>query len=119
MTQIEISQLKAIVARLVGEDRQYCVKERRSVARQAFFRPATLLLGRTQGEPQNAFVRDISENGIGLVHDFKILPGRIGNIAIHRLWDDPIIFRSEIRWCESWGSGWFMSGWQIVSLESD
>ena len=119
MTELELGELRNVIQRLVSEDRRFNTQERRSVQRQPFFRPATLLLGGTQGEPQRSFVRDISEKGIGLVHDFKIETGTIGNLAIHRLWDEPIIFRAELRWAESWGNGWYISGWQICSIESD
>lgn len=119
MTQIELAELRNIIQRLINEDRQFVDKERRSVTRQPFFRPATLYLGKDQGDPQRVFVRDISEQGIGLVHDFPVEPSRIGNLGIHRLWDEPIVFRAEIRWSENWGNGWYISGWQIMAIETD
>lgn len=119
MTQVEIEQLKVVIDRLISEDREYNQKERRSVQRLPFFRPATLWLGRQQEEPQSCFVRDISERGIGMVHQFNPAPDRMGTIGIHRLWDEPMVFRANCRWSECWGSGWFISGWNIHSIERE
>ena len=89
-------QIRDVVTRLLSEDKKYSMKDRRSIARRPFFRPITLYLGREQGDPQSGFARDLNESGIGLVHDFAIEPGKIANIAVHRLWDAPAVIRANL-----------------------
>ncbi len=119
MTNIEACKFREVIERLLDEDRRFNMKERRSIMRQPCFRPATIMLNQLQTTPCTAFVRDISEIGIGLVHDFSATIGQLGYIGVHRVWDDPVVFRCEVRWCEKWGNGWFLSGWKILSIESD
>jgi hypothetical protein len=118
MPQLSVDPIKELVDALLAEDRQYHLKERRNVGRTPIFRPVTVYLGRSSGEPQIAFSRDISPQGIGLVHGFSIEAGRVANLAIHRLWDEPALLRCQVRWCEPYVRDWFITGWIIAGVEA-
>ena len=118
MPQLIQDQIREVVDALLAEDQRYSMKERREYSRKTLFRPVTLYLGRNSTEPKIAFSRDISSVGIGLVHDFDVQQGTLATLAVHRLWDEPIILRGEVRWCQAYGNGWNLSGWNILSVES-
>lgn len=89
--------------------------ERRSVGRKPFMRPVKIEIDRGRIELQ-AFSRDVSPKGISLVFDRELNAGQIATLSIHRLFGAPTVIRAELRWCESFGKGWFVSGWRFLDL---
>ena len=63
---------------------------------------------------QSAFCRDISREGMGLVHKWPLVPGR----AIVRISDEEEEHEVsiDIRWCLPAGQGWFFSGGKYASV---
>lgn len=83
--------------------------ERRQKQRHPFFRPVTITIG-GDGESQiPAFSRDISLEGIGLLHDSP-LDARMVTVRIPTGTGRPADIQAEIKWCVPGGQGWFVSG---------
>ena len=86
------------------------VRERRAVDRKPFPRPVKVVFGRRQPQTHEAFSRDISLRGIGMLSKFEFPPNTIATIHIHRLKGKDVAVRAELRWCRSYGEGWFFIG---------
>jgi hypothetical protein len=80
--------------------------------RYPFFR--TVSITTHKGECQEAFCRDISADGIGLLHRIALAPGEI---AIAFTAEDECVttFKVRIVWCSPYDEGWHISGGQFVS----
>jgi hypothetical protein len=81
--------------------------------RHAFFRSVTIRMN--GGRLHSAFSRDISELGIGLLHNFELPPGEVG-IAISSARGYSIPLRARIVWCRPCGAGWYLSGGEFVGI---
>jgi hypothetical protein len=110
--------VREVVEALLAEDRQYFLKERRATQRVSLFRPVTIWLGADRQEPLHGFTRDVSHAGLGLVHQFSLEQKRLATIAVHRLWDEPVLLRCQVQWCGPFGRGWSMSGWSLLNVEN-
>lgn len=84
--------------------------ERRKNHREPFFCSAHIELN---GKSYSVFTRDISEEGAGLLHSMRLMPGRM-NIAITRFGTEVIRFEIDLNWCEPAGEGWYLSGCRFV-----
>ena len=80
--------------------------------RYPFFHNVSIRTG--AGTCYSAFSRDISEQGIGLLHNFELPLGEVG-IAISSKQGYSVPLRARIAWCRSCGEGWYISGCKIVS----
>jgi hypothetical protein len=92
---------------LVVEAHHEHVRDRRSETRYPFFRPVSLEI--QPGSRFSAFTREISSQGIGLLHNFDIRPSEIELYIPHRK-GQLIRVRTRIIWCQERGDGWFTSG---------
>lgn len=100
-----------VIADLVSEAREADEVDRRQVVRYPMFRPATI---RTDlFRKHAAFTREISADGIGLLHQVALRPLKVdvhvatANGATSRL-------RVHILWCRPCGQGWYISGGRFV-----
>ena len=109
------SELNEMVEELLREDRQLTILERRSYHRQPFVRPVTIFPTRGMQVPVVGFSKNISPSGIGLLC-MKGTPERlVARIEIHRTAGKPLAVLSECRWCDDFGDGWYISGWNFLS----
>ncbi len=92
---------------LIVEAHHEYVKDRRSEARYPFFRPVSLEI--EPGSRYSAFTREISAQGIGLLHNFEIAPSEVELYIPHRK-GSVIRVRTRLIWCQQRGDGWFTSG---------
>jgi len=94
------------------------MRERRAVGRKPFVRPVTILVG-PHGEKQiPSFSKDLTSLGIGIVGSIRWDVGYIATLDIHSLLGPPVRVRCEVRWCERYGEGWYLSGWHFLEQKN-
>ncbi len=103
------------IEELMRENQAVDARERRGVDRKPFPRPVKVVFGRQQPQTHEAFSRDISLRGIGMISKCEFSPNTIATIHIHRLKGKDVAVRAELRWCQPYGEGWFLSGWSFLS----
>lgn len=96
----------AVVERLVELASEQRGWERRQEPRHPFFRRATIVRESSPGTRLSAFTREVSLGGIGLLHDYP-LPQETVRVIVS---GESKPLTVEIRWCQSCGDGWFISG---------
>lgn len=104
------------IERLLMEVQRSRLSERRTEPRQPFARPVTIHLPRTT--PRRAFSKDLSTQGIGIVTEAAIPTGTLATLEIHSTTGSPVFVRSEVRWCDAFGKGWFLIGWKFIAIAS-
>ena len=95
---------------LLREQQATILRERRAVDRQPFVRPLQIIPSR-EGDPLFGFSRDVSRHGISVVTSEPLTPGTRALLQIHSTFGQPLEVRAQVRWCDSFGAGWFSSGW--------
>ena len=99
-----------IVDRLVDMAQAADMADRRTDQRYPFFQPVSLSIdgGGRNRFSFSAFSRDISADGMGLLHNMPLRPGE----AVLKVYEDSgeVAIPCEIKWCEPCGEGWFLSG---------
>lgn len=90
---------------------------RRVADRRAYFRPASIV---TDGGRSVAwgFTRDMSDQGIGLLHDVPVKQG-LTHVGVSALNGEELQMRVDIKWCRHCGDGWYISGGQFVPLMAE
>ncbi len=111
-------RIQQILESLRKADSAEANRERRSADRRPLVRPVLISLGRDKQTLIQATSNNLSRNGIGLIHDVELQVGRIGVLTIHRLHEDPIHIRADVRWCRPFCGSWFASGWRLIVEES-
>lgn len=106
----------SIVERLVNEAKSAEQTDRRKQERHPFFQPVTLVAENNPRCCLTAFSREISSNGIGLLHYESIEPGQYV-ITIQSPSGEPAQIPAEILWCQPCGEGWYLSGAKFLELE--
>ncbi len=107
--------IDAMVEGLLREDRDYERTEHRAVNRQSLVLSVLITRG-SSPEPIEAFSRNISRAGIGLITD-ELMPERsTATLTIQRLDGTSIKVLAECRWCKPYGKKWKISGWQFLNL---
>ena len=74
--------------------------------RYPLFRPLWLNM---HGRQYPAFSREVSEIGIGLLHDFELMAQEV-QISSRCKGNRVFQARTRITWCRSLGQGWYISG---------
>ena len=110
MTIDETQSPGRLIYQLVVEAKQDAT-DRRGDVRFAFFRPVTIQTA--QNKQLEAFSREISESGIGLVHNFP-LPLQDVELRISHEHGYTIRVRARILWCQECGQGWYITGGKFV-----
>lgn len=90
---------------------------RRLRERHPFFRPVTVKNAQGPGSQVSAFSRDISSEGIGLLHNEPVercrtileIPTSQGTLEVS----------TEIRWSQPVGDGWYLSGGRFATITLD
>ena len=103
------------VEQLLRENQTALLRERRAADRKPFVRPVKITTERERAEVHDAFSRDISAQGIGLISRVEWQPKAIAIIKIHRLTGREVSIRAEARWSKPYGDGWFVTGWSFLS----
>ena len=88
--------------------------ERRTEPRQPFARPVVIHL--PHGPSIRAFAKDLSSQGIGVITENSFQPGSLATLEIHSMNGDPVLLRSEARWSDAYGKGWFLVGWKFIAI---
>ena len=99
------------VERLIEHAKDEAQKDDRAQPRYPLFQPVTLRRGL---QCLSAFSRDISERGIGLLHDMPI--GGEYTIAIRDGFGRDYELAGEVLWCRPCGQGWYISGVQFCRV---
>ncbi len=102
------------IDRLLMEIQRSRLTERRTEPRQSFARPVKIHL--PHGPILTAFTRDLSSQGTGIISDIVWQTGSIATLEIHSTSGAPVILRSEARWCDAYGKGWFIVGWKFIGV---
>ena len=102
------------IERLLLEIQRSRFTERRTEPRQPCARPVRIHL--PHGPILTAFTKDFSAQGIGIISDVSWQPGSMATLEIHSTSGEPIILRSEVRWCDEYGKGWFIVGWKFIGV---
>ncbi len=102
------------IEQLILEAQRARFNERRTEPRHAFVRPVLIFEGDALGFP--GFSRDLSNLGIGVVTEKEYPLGSIAVLRIHSTISYPVFLRSEVRWCDPYGKGWYLIGWKFLSV---
>jgi len=111
---IETVDLQEFV-RLLRNEVNEGINERRAEKREPFFHPITLVSEKDQQRPVTCFSRDISANNIGLLHFTPIEPGEAVLTIPSKSWGN-VDVRSEIVWCRPCGEGWYLCRARLVEI---
>jgi hypothetical protein len=98
---------------LLNEAKELESIERRSEQRFPFFHLATLTYRYRPEQPISVFTRELSNSGIGLLHDVPLERGEVAVTVTCR--GRPIVFRTYILWCKPCGD-WYLSGGQFLGM---
>lgn len=100
---------------LLSDSQPDAFAERRSEKRHTFFMPV-VIRSLDMLEQRSAFSRDISCDGIGLLHNMPIESGTIARLTVAS--ERPLqINLAEVMWCRPAGEGWYLSGWRFVAAQ--
>lgn len=113
---MKVNEVQVEIDRLLSEIQRSRLSDRRTEPRHAFVRPVKIHL--PHGPTLTGFSKDMSAQGIGVVCDVMIKAGSIATLEIHSTLGDPAILRSEVRWCDPYGIGWFLIGWKFIAVSS-
>ena len=118
-TVAKVDCIREIIDSLRKADNVEAINDRRSAGRTPFVHPVLITLGRDKHTEIQATSSNLSQTGIGLIHDVELQVGRIGVLTIHRLHEKPVQLRADVRWCQPFCGSWFVSGWRFIVEEHD
>ena len=98
-----------VIQQLIKENQTLLLRERRAVDRIAFVRPLVIQPNRSS-DAINAFSRDISPRGIGVVSPAPFEPPAMVTLKIHSFKGQNKVVQAESRFCEEFGDGWYLVG---------
>ena len=97
---------------LLSEAQRAKLTERRTEPRHPFVRPVVITVGRDPGT--QAFSKDLSKQGIGVVTDQEYPERTIAVLTIHSTTSHPVHLKCELRWSDPFGKGWYLTGWKFI-----
>ncbi len=111
---VQHGQVRDAITRLLVEQKAK-TGERRASQRVPFFRPVNLAIeDGGQMREFSCFSRDVSLDGIGLLHN---MPLESGSVLISIAGESRLTrIHGEIVWCKPCGEGWYLSGAEFVAL---
>lgn len=115
---MEITVALASIQQLMKEHEAELLRERRSADRKPFVRPVIIATGRDHDTLHDGFSRDMSKIGIGMVTRAEWTMGTHAILTIHSLAKRVVRVSAEVRWCQAYGDGWYLSGWKFLSDDS-
>ena len=111
---VPLSPGKAIY-QLINEAQAELKRDRRAEVRYPFFRPVSIKLA--DGHQYSAFTREISETGIGLIHNMDLNEGEV-EISVRSDCGHSVRMRTRIAWCVACDEGWYISGGEFAGVAS-
>lgn len=109
----DAAALRDRIEELMAQARADDQMDRRGAARYPFFRPATLHSDQIELGPHQAFTRELSTSGVGLLHSVPLEPGP-HSVAIHFGSGHSYTFPTQILWNRPCGGGWYLSGGKFL-----
>lgn len=111
--QRQVITVKEDIERLLYEAQRSRFTERRTEPRHPFARPVSIYVN---DQPAvTAFAKDISSLGLGIISPVEFATGSHAVLRIHSVTGAPVHVRSEVRWSDKYGKGWFLVGWKFLS----
>ena len=105
----------ACVAKLLKDNETAMLRERRAVDRKPFARPVTIECGKDQSEIHDAFSRDISPIGIGIISRVNFRERTRAYLTVHTIVrQEQTRVLAEVRWTKPFGKGWYLTGWHFL-----
>jgi len=102
------------VDRLLSEIQRSRLSERRTEPRHPFVRP--VLIHFPHSPSLLAFSKDISTQGIGIICSVTMAVGSLATLEVHSIQGESVMLKSEVRWCDQYGKGWFIVGWKFIGI---
>ena len=90
------------------------LSDRRMAPRKPLVRPVRIVARHRRNEVHEAFSKNVSSNGIGIIGKFDWPPKSVARISVHMTKGNPINIDAELRWSEPYGKGWFTTGWVFL-----
>ena len=109
-------EIQKAVDELLREETNFDRNENRSAIRDHLVRPVNIYFRETESS-QDAFSRNISATGIGLITNQAVIEKCVAVIGIERLRGPLVTILAECRWCKAYGENWYFSGWQFISYK--
>ena len=109
------SDIDQMVEGFLREDIEYQRTENRTSHRESLVRRVVIDYGSGKGTI-DAFSRNISNTGIGVITDEFISDRSTATLTIERLDGTSVKILAECRWCKPYGKKWQISGWQFLNL---
>ena len=109
------TSLPDVVDSLIREAQGDIPFDRRHQMRQPFLCAATVVVDIGKPWRTFAFVRDISEHGIGLRHSVPLELVDV-TMEINRENKEPIRLRAKMQWCDPCRDGWYVSGGLLLGV---
>ncbi len=101
---------------ILREDSKFDRSENRSAHRENLVRAVTLEVREPESTIQ-AFSRNISATGIGVITGEPVVDRSTAILEIASLTGEHTRVLAECRWCKPYGENWFLSGWQFIGLK--
>ncbi len=89
--------------------------DRRAYERVTVCRPVTLYFDDCP-RPISAILRDISVNGVGLLHEFPLKPGNCTIRIPSEAGDETLCARLRLLWCEEAARHYYLSGAEFLHV---
>ena len=105
------------VVNLLKDNERELLQERRAVDRKPFVRPVVIVAGKNRDEIHDAFSRDLSPLGMGLVSRINWADQTIASLQIDTLRGKTLSLRSITCWTKPYGTGWYITGWKFSGEE--
>ena len=90
--------------------------DRRGAQRHPFFRPVVVTVLGSIKQDIEAFSREISSTGMGLLHHLP-LTAKTVVLSIPDDGAEDVLLAGEVIWCRPCGKGWFLSGVRFTDGE--
>ena len=110
---LNLQTLRTVLRPILSEAREEDERENPTHARHPFFHPVTIALD--EGLQLSAFSRDLSAQGIGLLH-YTPIPLEEVEIRIATGRGYLVTVRTRLTWCRPCGDGFFVSGGNFTSV---
>lgn len=108
--------IQKAVDELLREETNFDRCENRSAIRDHLVRPVSLFIRETESRI-DAFSRNISATGIGLITNQQVAERTVAIVDVERLHGPVVSILAECRWCKAYGENWYFSGWQFINLK--
>ncbi len=108
-------ELAEIVQDLIAQTQAFDGFDERKIDRESLI-CAVQVNFKTRNEQHQAFSRNISAVGIGLITDVEMPLNQSAELSIERFDGTSIKLTATCRWCTSYGPNWHLSGFEFRSL---